>query len=123
SVAPVFWIILGVGFALNTINRRLDKGESVDVDEPVDVSRKMSREEENLVREAENLGSVLAVKIREQKAENAEEPRVITSNDIDSLLSRVSEITEKAEKQAEQPANPDSGAQNPAAPDEHSEEQ
>ena len=28
SVAPVFWILLGTGVALNTINRRTDKAEA-----------------------------------------------------------------------------------------------
>lgn len=35
SVAPVFWILLGTGAALNTINRRADKAAAEPAEEPV----------------------------------------------------------------------------------------
>ncbi len=68
SVAPVFWILLGTGVALNTINRRTDKGECVDPDEYVSPTRKSKKE---LEREAkiEQQADDLAASIRGEQAE------------------------------------------------------
>lgn len=67
SVAPVFWILLGVGAALNSINRRIDRGEDPDA-EIIPIRRKSKKE---LQREAavEQQASDLAASIRGEQAE------------------------------------------------------
>ncbi len=74
SVAPVFWILLGTGAALNTINRRMDRGECVDPDEFIAERRKSKKE---LLREADitQQGSDLAAAIRGERAEQRDADR------------------------------------------------
>ncbi len=73
-VAPVFWILLGTGVALNTINRRMDRGECVDPDEYVAERRKSQKE---LAHEAEIEQSAAALvdSIRGEQAEQKEANR------------------------------------------------
>lgn len=68
SVAPVFWILLGTGAALNTINRRTDKGECVDPDEYVSTTRKSKKELEYEAK-IEQQADELAASIRGEQAE------------------------------------------------------
>ena len=70
AVAPVFWILLGVGAALNTINRRMDKNIAVDHDGVVvkdntankQKSKKQIKADEELNNRAEQLAKSLAEK-------------------------------------------------------------
>ncbi len=72
SVAPVFWILLGTGAALNTINRRMDKGECADPDEYVAPARAKSKKELSRDAEIEQQAGDLASKIRGEEAEQRE---------------------------------------------------
>ncbi len=72
SVAPVFWILLGTGVALNTINRRMDKGECADPDEYVAPARAKSKKELSRDAEIEQQAGDLASKIRGEEAEQRE---------------------------------------------------
>lgn len=66
SVAPVFWILLGTGAALNTINRRADKGECT---EPAAKKpRPMSQEELEREQALNDKAQQLAEKLRTEKA-------------------------------------------------------
>lgn len=70
AVAPVFWILLGTGAALNTINRRLDKGEVVDVDLRVVKKKKSAaeiRKEEKAKQDADVLATAIRVKQQEER--------------------------------------------------------
>ncbi len=74
SVAPVFWILLGVGAALNTINRRMDReasGEEELVTAAPRKSKKQLRHEAELDKQAADLAS----SIRGTQAEKAEADR------------------------------------------------
>ncbi len=115
AVAPVFWILLGVGVALNTVNRRIYRNQSVDVDEVVVekvqkvdevemakyeeraklMAEKIAESEAAKKAEAERLVKELADKIRQQEARS----RTITKSETEELLNRVREL--KARKEAE----------------------
>lgn len=102
SVAPVFWILLGVGFALNTINRRMDRGEDVDAEPEVDLTRKLSKQEQKMVQDAELAGAVLAARMRTQQENNAPKtPDNVTKADVQNLLDRVNGITAKSAESKE----------------------
>ncbi len=57
SVAPVFWILLGTGAALNTINRRADKGECAEpaAEKPKPAAQKEIQKEQELNDKAQQL--------------------------------------------------------------------
>jgi len=86
SVAPVFWILLGVGYALNAINRKLDKeipaGETSAVP-----AAKLSKEDEERIKRAENAAPEILEKIHAQKEREAKRPR-----DMNALLERVNNL-------------------------------
>ena len=72
SVAPVFWILLGTGAALNTINRRTDKGECVDPDNYIAPPRGKSKKELSREAEIEQQANDLVSKIRGEETEQRE---------------------------------------------------
>ena len=88
SVAPVFWILLGTGCALNTINRRADKGERDD--EEIREVRKLSADEKKLETQAEQM----AQKVVEKLHENDNSGRVVSGEDMQALMQRVRRISE-----------------------------
>lgn len=90
SVAPVFWILLGVGAALNTINRRMDKNESTDVDEePIsEAVTPVLSESEN--KEYEQRGAELAEKLR--TAPKKPESKPYTQDDLQNLLTSIRQM-------------------------------
>ncbi len=108
-VAPLFWILLGTGAALNTINRRADKNIQVDEEyAPVDQERFPTPEEQEKNREAADAGKVLAALIRSEQAKALEKKKaeaVHTKEDISSLLESVRAMRENSEN-GEQPAAP-----------------
>lgn len=69
SVAPVFWILLGVGAALNAINRRMDRGNAPET-EGASVRRKSKKElkhEADISQQAEDLVAAVRGKQAEQR--------------------------------------------------------
>lgn len=112
SVAPVFWILLGVGFALNTINRRADKGIDNYAEEKVVKSREVSAQEQELLANAEaRSAEIIALKeklqqekeqrIAEERARQVEELKRKTNNDLNALIEHLEQKKQElAEKQA-----------------------
>lgn len=94
SVAPVFWILLGVGAALNTINRKLDRGEDPDAD-IIPIRRKSKKE---LKHEAaiEKQADELVASIRGEQAEQREANR----RKLEDVMAKY-----KAAAEAEEAAN------------------
>ncbi len=99
SVAPVFWILLGVGAALNTINRRMDRSpEEAEIDEPelvtaVDTQIRSAEKDEKLEQDAADL----LAKINAQREEKrAKKTTVVTRSDLEALRASISEIKAKA---------------------------
>lgn len=100
SVAPVFWILLGVGCALNTINRRIDRNLPVGDEEedesavPVPV---FSEKEATMEKRAEDAAVAFAQSIRnsidvvENTPKKPEEP--VTREKVEDLLARVQKLT------------------------------
>ena len=101
SVAPVFWILLGVGCALNTINRRMDKNlpvsdEQEEAENSAIPAPVLTEKEEHMEKLAEDASVALAHSIRssleaKQKASAPDEP--ITKEKMDDLLARVQKLT------------------------------
>ena len=101
SVAPVFWILLGVGAALNTINRRMDKDPATaDVDEPdelpaVNTEIYSAPADEKLEQEAaELLAKIQADKATRQKPRRAQN---ITRDDLEALRMSISAIKARSQ--------------------------
>lgn len=104
SVAPVFWILLGTGAALNTINRRMDRNEVVDVDEIVEEKRESPKVSSAEMKDYEERAAAIAQsfnddrqaeearlkELMEQRRAKAE--RVITKKDKEELLATVNRI-------------------------------
>lgn len=68
SVAPVFWILLGVGAALNTINRRADRCIAVDADGVVvDKRKKVTSKQIKQEHQRDNEAQALAEKLGAQR--------------------------------------------------------
>jgi hypothetical protein len=93
SVAPVFWILLGTGCALNTINRRMDKNIPTDDEEAAESEshgRKPSKKERKIEQAAEAIAPSILRQIR-----NQEEPKPkhtaenVTKDDIQELYEKV----------------------------------
>ncbi len=92
SVAPVFWILLGVGFALNAINRKLDKeaaaGETEAAEETdAGAVSKLSKEDEERLALAEKAAPEILSRIEEQKARERQR-----KYDVNALLDRVNKL-------------------------------
>ncbi len=98
-VAPMFWILLGVGAALNTINRRADRNIAVDEDYvPVQPEPAPTPTEQEKDRETADAAKALAAIIRadQQKPRTQhEERRQPTKEDISNLLESVRAMREK----------------------------
>lgn len=94
SVAPVFWILLGVGAALNAINRKLDRGEDPEAD-IIPIRRKSKKE---ILHEAaiEKQADDLVASIRGEQAEQREANR----RKLEDVMSKY-----KAAAEAEEAAN------------------
>lgn len=96
-VAPIFWILLGTGAALNTINRRADRNIAVDEDY-VPIEEKPAPAPEEAEKEAQNANAaqILAALIREKQSEEnrkapaqKRESRQYSKEDISNLLESV----------------------------------
>ena len=91
SVAPMFWILLGVGCALNTINRRIDRNLPEQGAEPAAETAKTSIPEtisdEKAKEIADRLRERAAAESAAHKAEKRAEP--ITKSDIEALTERI----------------------------------
>ena len=113
SVAPVFWILLGVGAALNTINRRADRSVAVDEDyipEAPEVEKPVDPE---LKKQAADAAQILAAAVRtgveNEKAEKEKRRQermahTPSKEDISSLLESVRAIKTVEDKQREEAA-------------------
>lgn len=75
SVAPIFWILLGIGFALNTINRRADRGEVVDLDDSDSLARKMTKQEKQFMEQAEERSEEIIRKLHSDQAVSENAPK------------------------------------------------
>ena len=92
SVAPMFWVLLGTGAALNTINRRMDRNVQLDEEyAPVEEERMPTPEEDEKDRQVAKAGEILAAAMRAELDKKAEEKanRTITRDDVNSLLESV----------------------------------
>lgn len=98
SVAPVFWVLLGVGASLNTINRRMDRNVVLDDDyAPVPEEKAPTAEELRKDQEVADAGQILAAAIRADEQKKLAEKRAksrnkITQEDVQALLERVQAI-------------------------------
>ena len=96
SVAPVFFILLGTGCALNTINRRMDKNLPADGDveqeRPSRKALKAAARDKSMQAQAELAGAALAEIMRAKPKENAPK-REVTHQDVEQLLERVKKIS------------------------------
>ncbi len=114
SVAPVFWILLGAGAALNTINRRMDRNVAIDEDyTPVMEKPAPTPEETEKDRQVAAAGEILAAAIRGEQQRKAEERaqeirnRTITKDDIAGLLKSVQAMKSAGDIEREQPQKPE----------------
>lgn len=109
SVAPVFWILLGVGCALNTINRRLDRnitenGAELEAKTAAAVATPSETVSDE---EAKNIALRLREKAAAEKATEAEAQRAareahpVTKADIEALTARIRAYTDKEKENTE----------------------
>lgn len=96
SVAPVFWILLGAGCALNMINRRADRGENPDDEE--EAPRKKTKHEMQIEAQAEQMAQQVVAKLHEsdRPAPAAEKQRSVSREEMQALMERVKKISENA---------------------------
>lgn len=101
SVAPVFWILLGTGCALNMINRRADRGENPDDEE--EAPRKKTKHEMQIEAQAEQMAQQVVAKLHEsdRPAPAAEKTRTISKEEMQALMERVKKISGNAKNGAE----------------------
>ncbi len=96
AVAPVFWILLGTGAAMNTINRRMDNNESVDVDEVVAVKKRKTAAEQKHDEAIRTEAEELITRIRgNREAGTTMADAEISGNDVEALMRRVQDITKR----------------------------
>lgn len=104
SVAPMFWILLGVGCALNTINRRLDKDipeqgaePAAELPEKPAVPETISDDEAKNIamRLRENAAAERSAAAAADKAEREAHP--VTKADIEALTARIRSYTDKGD--------------------------
>lgn len=110
GVAPVFWILLGVGAALNTINRRADRNVKVDEDYVPEVVAAEPAPDPEKQKMAADAAQILAGAIR-TNAEKKQQERLDrlkehrpTKEDISNLLESVRAIKTVEDKQREEAA-------------------
>lgn len=84
SVAPMFWVLLGTGAALNTINRRMDRNVVLD-EEYAPVAEEPAPDPEDAERErtAAAAGEILAAAIRDSQKNRA---KSVSREDVNGLL-------------------------------------
>ncbi len=84
SVAPVFWILLGVGAALNSLNRRADREAAGVVDAPAKPkkSNKAIKKEQQTAEAAQALAQKIAAQREERRAEQQEHLRELVQTAI-----------------------------------------
>lgn len=106
SVAPMFWILLGVGCALNTINRRLDKnipeqGAEPAAEAPAKAAAPTTISDDEAkdiaMRLREKAAAEQAAAAAEQKAER--EASTVSRSDIEALTARIRAYTDKNDKE------------------------
>lgn len=117
SVAPVFWILLGAGAALNTINRRMDRNVMLDEEyAPVKEEPVPTPEETEKDRQTAAAGEILAAALRRQQEQKEQErySKTITKDDIAALLKSVQAMktVEDAQQEKAQEAREDSSDDN-----------
>lgn len=104
SVAPMFWILLGVGCALNTINRRLDKDipeqgaePAAELPEKSAIPETISDDEAKNIamRLRENAAAERSAAAAANKAEREAHP--VTKADIEALTARIRSYTDKGD--------------------------
>lgn len=90
SVAPMFWVLLGTGAALNTINRRMNKNVKVDEDYvPIEEAvTEPTPEEADRERRAAAAGEILAAAIHNEKQKKTvqQETQRVNREDVKNLL-------------------------------------
>lgn len=102
SVAPVFWILLGTGCALNTINRRADRGEDPEGEESA--PRRATADEKRIEAQAEEMAQQVVARLHAndssapaaetQEKRQAEKERSISGEDMQALMQRVRKIAD-----------------------------
>lgn len=102
SVAPVFWILLGTGCALNTINRRADRGEDPEGEESA--PRRATADEKRIEAQAEEMAQQVVARLHAndssapaaeaQAKRQAEKERSISGEDMQALMQRVRKIAD-----------------------------
>ena len=124
SVAPVFWILLGVGAALNIINRRADRNIAVDNDYiPEETVPVPAAADEDKERRTAAAAEILAAAIRTGQDKKQEEHRKRAAEsrpsqkDISDLLASVRAIKTVEDKQREAEAAKSAESANPEAED------
>lgn len=128
-VAPVFWILLGTGAALNTINRRADRNIAVDEDYVPVADNKSSvltaeqaEKEAEIAAKAQRLSELYREELEAERAKKAneaaarkQETRQYTKEDMSNLLESVRALREKYE--AEKPQNSEEASAGADSPD------
>ena len=109
SVAPVFWILLGTGCALNMINRRADRGEDPDGEESA--PRRATADEKRIEAQAEEMAQQVVARLHAndstapaaetQEKRQAEKERSISGEDMQALMQRVKKIADAPQDGAE----------------------
>lgn len=100
SVAPVFWILLGTGAALNTINRRMDRNIVIDEEyAPIEEEKMPAPEDSERDRRAAAAGEILAAAIRTEQQKKAEAQKEamskVSREDVNDLLNRIQSMRDK----------------------------
>ena len=93
-VAPIFWILLGTGAALNTINRRVDRNIAVDEDyvpikQAAAPSKKQIEEDAQVADKAQRLAARIRERELEEMNQRRQDSRQFTKEDISNLLESV----------------------------------
>lgn len=109
SVAPVFWILLGTGCALNMINRRADRGGDPDGEE--NAPRRATADEKRIEAQAEEMAQQVVARLHAndstapaaetQEKRQAEKERSISGEDMQALMQRVKKIADAPRDSAE----------------------
>lgn len=128
-VAPVFWVLLGTGAALNTINRRADRNVEIDNDYvPVAAEPAPTPAQQKKDRETADAAKVLAALIRSeqenelQKKKEEAAGRKYSKEDISNLLESVRAMRDSQEKRTSGEASSEESGESEAPADSGAEE-
>ena len=128
-VAPVFWVLLGTGAALNTINRRADRNVEIDNDYvPVAAEPAPTPAQQEKDRETADAAKVLAALIRSeqenelQKKKEEAAGRKYSKEDISNLLESVRAMRASQEKRTSGEASSEESGESEAPADSGAEE-